>query len=304
MSPFQHGEVFVTDDGAETDLDLGHYERFITTRMKRATTSPPARSTSRAREGAPRRLPRQDRAGHPAHHRRDQGIHQARRRRTWTDVAIVEIGGTVGDIESLPFLEAIRQMGLKGPQQHRFMHLTCVPYIADRRRAEDQADPALGAGAARDRHPARRPAVPRRPPIPEDDERRKIALFRAGGALAQRAARRDRRAEGSPVVRRLPVPPGVQKPPRQAASPLPGLYRGRAPISGIKEARRNGFSPFRRAVLFCIPMCAILYPLRGGRTCLSERSRPFPAGAPSNTHTDIHERVRLRGTAGGRERAR
>ena len=80
------------------------------------------------------------------------------------EVAIVEIGGTVGDIESLPFLEAIRQMGIKlGRENVCYIHLTLVPYIADRRRDEDQADAALGEGAARDRHPARRRAVPRRP---------------------------------------------------------------------------------------------------------------------------------------------
>jgi hypothetical protein len=82
MSPFQHGEVFVTDDGAETDLDLGHYERFITTRMKQGQQlhhRPDLQE--RAREGAPRRLPGQDGAGHSARHQRDPGVHQARRRR-------------------------------------------------------------------------------------------------------------------------------------------------------------------------------------------------------------------------------
>ena len=122
MSPFQHGEVFVTDDGAETDLDLGHYERFITTRMKRSNNFTTGQIyKTRAREGAPRRLPGQDGAGDPARHQRDPGL---RRRGAGctpdVDVAIVEIGGTVGDIESLPFLEAVRQMSLKlGPQQHR-----------------------------------------------------------------------------------------------------------------------------------------------------------------------------------------
>ncbi len=81
MSPFQHGEVFVTDDGAETDLDLGHYERFVTTRMRqRQQLHHRPDLQVGAREGAPRRLPRQDRAGDSAHHQRDPGIHQARRR--------------------------------------------------------------------------------------------------------------------------------------------------------------------------------------------------------------------------------
>ena len=85
MNPFEHGEVFVTDDGGETDLDLGHYERFIDENLHResnATTG--LHLPERHRQGAPGRLPRQDRAGHPAHHRRDQGPHQApghRRRR-------------------------------------------------------------------------------------------------------------------------------------------------------------------------------------------------------------------------------
>ena len=181
MSPFQHGEVFVTDDGAETDLDLGHYERFITTRMKRSEQlhhRPDLQE--RAREGAPRRLPRQDGAGDPARHQRDPGLHPARRRRRHADevdVAIVEIGGTVGDIESLPFLEAVRQMSLKhGPEQLRLRAPDLRAVDRRRRRAEDQADAAHGAEAARDRHPARRAAVPRRPPIP-DDERAKISLF-------------------------------------------------------------------------------------------------------------------------------
>jgi CTP synthase len=104
MSPFQHGEVFVTDDGAETDLDLGHYERFITTRMKpRQQLHHRPDLQERARERAPWRLPRQDGAGDSPHHQRDPGVHQARRRHRnarRVDVAIVEIGGTVGDIES------------------------------------------------------------------------------------------------------------------------------------------------------------------------------------------------------------
>jgi CTP synthase len=117
MSPFQHGEVFVTDDGAETDLDLGHYERFIETRMKKTNNFTTGKHLPvRAGERTPRRLPGQDRAGHPARHQRNPGIHQARRRHRHADavdVAIVEIGGTVGDIESLPFLEAVRQLSLR-----------------------------------------------------------------------------------------------------------------------------------------------------------------------------------------------
>ena len=79
MSPFQHGEVFVTDDGAETDLDLGHYERFIETRMKKSNNFTTGKIYQSVLEKAPWRLPGQDRAGHPARHQRNPGIHQARR---------------------------------------------------------------------------------------------------------------------------------------------------------------------------------------------------------------------------------
>ena len=130
MSPYQHGEVYVTDDGAETDLDLGHYERFTN-----QVTTPQQQLHDRQDlpvghpEGAPRRLPRAHRAGHPAHHRRDQGQHP-RRSRDDVDVVIVEIGGTVGDIESLPFLEAIRQLRQDvGRENTLYIHLTLVPFI-------------------------------------------------------------------------------------------------------------------------------------------------------------------------------
>ena len=135
MSPFQHGEVFVTDDGAETDLDLGHYERFITTRMRRSNnfTSGQIYMTVLERER------RGDYLGKTVqviphvtneiqdYVRRGAGVGTPEA----VDVAICEIGGTVGDIESLPFLEAVRQMALKlGPTNAAFVHLTYVPWIA------------------------------------------------------------------------------------------------------------------------------------------------------------------------------
>jgi CTP synthase len=135
MSPFQHGEVFVTDDGAETDLDLGHYERFITTRMRRANNF----TTGQIYKSVLERERRGDYLGktvqvipHVTNEiqefvKRGAGFGAA----DAVDVAIVEIGGTVGDIESLPFLEAARQMSLKlGPNQTAFVHLTYVPWIA------------------------------------------------------------------------------------------------------------------------------------------------------------------------------
>ena len=88
MSPYQHGEVFVTDDGAETDLDLGHYERFIDENLSQASQRHHRpHLPERDRQGAPRRLPGRHRAGHPAHHQRDQGAHRARRARRHRRVA-------------------------------------------------------------------------------------------------------------------------------------------------------------------------------------------------------------------------
>ena len=103
MNPFEHGEVFVTDDGGETDLDLGHYERFIDENLSRELERHHRLDLpGRARRRAPGRLPRQHRAGDPAHHRRDQAAHPAGLATDDVDVVITEVGGTVGDIEILP----------------------------------------------------------------------------------------------------------------------------------------------------------------------------------------------------------
>ncbi len=130
MSPFQHGEVFVTDDGAETDLDLGHYERFITTRMKRANNF----TTGQIYKSVLEKERRGDYLGKTVQvipHITNEIQEFVKRGATDVDVAIVEIGGTVGDIESLPFLEAARQMSLKlGPNNAAFVHLSYVPWIA------------------------------------------------------------------------------------------------------------------------------------------------------------------------------
>ncbi|MDM0047351.1 CTP synthase [Variovorax dokdonensis] len=135
MSPFQHGEVFVTEDGAETDLDLGHYERFINTRMRRANNF----TTGQIYKSVLEKERRGDYLGktvqvipHITNEiqefiKRGAGIGTPHE----VDVAIVEIGGTVGDIESLPFLEAVRQMSLRaGPNQAAFVHLSYLPWIA------------------------------------------------------------------------------------------------------------------------------------------------------------------------------
>ncbi|MHC1479313.1 CTP synthase [Frateuria aurantia] len=129
MSPFQHGEVYVTDDGAETDLDLGHYERFVNTRL----TGKNSITTGKIYESVIRRERRGDYLGATVQvipHITDQIKHFIREATRGFDVALVEIGGTVGDIESLPFLEAIRQLRIEhGPEHCLFMHLTLVPYI-------------------------------------------------------------------------------------------------------------------------------------------------------------------------------
>ncbi|MGM0475871.1 MAG: CTP synthase [Pseudomonadota bacterium] len=176
MSPFQHGEVFVTEDGAETDLDLGHYERFVRTTMSRHNNF----TTGRVYENVIQKERRGDYLGGTVQvipHITDEIKRMVREGAEGADVAMVEIGGTVGDIESLPFLEAIRQMRVElGTENAIFMHLTLLPWIAtagelktkptqhsvkELRSIGIQPDVLL----CRAEHPV--------PP----DERRKIALF-------------------------------------------------------------------------------------------------------------------------------
>ncbi|WP_020408270.1 CTP synthase [Hahella ganghwensis] len=130
MSPFQHGEVFVTEDGAETDLDLGHYERFIRTPMTKRNNF----TTGRVYETVLRKERRGDYLGGTVQvipHITDEIKRRIVEGAGEADVALVEIGGTVGDIESLPFLEATRQLKVEvGSRRALFMHLTLVPYIA------------------------------------------------------------------------------------------------------------------------------------------------------------------------------
>jgi CTP synthase len=130
MSPFQHGEVFVTDDGAETDLDLGHYERFTHVKLSRDNNW----TTGRIYETILSKERRGDYLGKTVQvipHVTDEIKRCIKRVSEGVDVVIVEIGGTVGDIESLPFLEAIRQMRLElGTENTLFVHVTLVPYIS------------------------------------------------------------------------------------------------------------------------------------------------------------------------------
>ncbi len=129
MSPFQHGEVFVTDDGAETDLDLGHYERFSSVKMAKRNNF----TTGQIYKSVIDKERRGDYLGGTVQvipHITDEIKLSIREGAQGADVAMVEIGGTVGDIESLPFLEAIRQMGFEdGPENTCFVHLTLLPYI-------------------------------------------------------------------------------------------------------------------------------------------------------------------------------
>ena len=130
MNPFQHGEVFVTEDGAETDLDLGHYERFISAKMSKLNNF----TTGQIYESVIKKERRGDYLGGTVQvipHITDEIKLQIKSGAGDSQVAIVEIGGTAGDIESLPFLEAIRQMAIQSPHEDTcFIHLTLLPYIA------------------------------------------------------------------------------------------------------------------------------------------------------------------------------
>jgi len=130
MSPFQHGEVYVTEDGAETDLDLGHYERFVSTRTGKSSNF----TTGKVYESVIRKERRGEYLGGTVQvipHITDEIKRRIKAGAGDADIVMVEIGGTVGDIESLPFMEAIRQMGVELGREHAmFMHLTLVPYIA------------------------------------------------------------------------------------------------------------------------------------------------------------------------------
>ncbi|MDH5407202.1 MAG: CTP synthase [Gammaproteobacteria bacterium] len=176
MSPFQHGEVFVTDDGAETDLDLGHYERFVRTTMTQKNNF----TTGRIYESVISKERRGDYLGGTVQvipHITDEIINSVKAGAEGADVAMVEIGGTVGDIESLPFLEAIRQMGVElGHENALFMHLTLLPYIPTAgeiktKPTQHSVKELRSIGIQPDILMCRSDR-----PIPED-EKRKIALF-------------------------------------------------------------------------------------------------------------------------------
>jgi CTP synthase len=176
MSPYQHGEVFVTDDGAETDLDLGHYERFTGVPATKADNA----TTGRIYSEVIARERRGDYLGGTVQvipHITDAIKETVMRDSAGVDFLLIEIGGTVGDIESLPFLEAIRQMGNElGPQRSMFVHLTLVPYIKSAgelktKPTQHSVKELLNVGIQPQMLLCRCDRV-----IP-DNERRKIALF-------------------------------------------------------------------------------------------------------------------------------
>ena len=176
MSPFQHGEVFVTEDGAETDLDLGHYERFVTARMTKANNF----TTGQIYERVINKERRGDYLGGTVQvipHITDEIKASIKVASKDAEVCIVEIGGTVGDIESLPFLEAIRQMGIEeGRVNTCYIHLTLVPHLASvgeikTKPTQHSVKELRGIGIQPDIVMCRSEV-----PLPEN-ERRKIALF-------------------------------------------------------------------------------------------------------------------------------
>ncbi len=176
MSPFQHGEVFVTEDGAETDLDLGHYERFVSSKMKKANNF----TTGQIYERVINKERRGDYLGGTVQvipHITDEIKMSIKAACKDAEVGIIEIGGTVGDIESLPFLEAIRQMGIEeGRSNTCYMHLTLVPYLGSvgeikTKPTQHSVKELRGIGIQPDIVMCRSEK-----PIPEE-ERRKIALF-------------------------------------------------------------------------------------------------------------------------------
>ena len=169
MSPYQHGEVFVTDDGAETDLDLGHYERFTGRSANRQDNI----TTGRIYQDIIAKERRGDYLGGTVQvvpHVTDAIKEFIGSGNEGFDFVLVEIGGTVGDIEGLPFFEAIRQFGQEQPRGSLHLHPPDASAVhSDSGRTQDQAHPAFGQGTALDRHPAGHSAVPGRPR--DSDER-------------------------------------------------------------------------------------------------------------------------------------
>ncbi len=216
MSPFQHGEVFVTDDGAEADLDLGHYERFTKATMTKANNF----TTGRIYDSVIAKERRGEYLGATIQvipHITDEIKARVREATRDVDVAIVEVGGTVGDIESLPFLEAVRQLrGELGPQNSVSVHVTLIPYIAaagelKTKPTQHSVKELLGLGDS-----ARAPFVPGRPGASTQAQREDRPFLQRPGPGGDRGAGRahDLRA---PVD---PSRPGARPPVGRAAQHL------------------------------------------------------------------------------------
>ena len=224
MSPYQHGEVYVTDDGAETDLDLGHYERFTSMVASRNSNW----TTGKIYLSVIQKERRGDYLGrtvqvipHITNEIKD-AIRQAGRD---VDIVLVEIGGTVGDIESMPFLEAIRQFRLDaGRENTLYIHLTLVPYIGTAGELKTKPTQHSVRDLRSHRHPARRAAVPHRP-LPgrrhQAEDRALLRRHRGSGDHGQ-GRLHDLRSAARPEGR------GPRSDRPQAAGPAvdPGPHRG------------------------------------------------------------------------------
>ena len=214
MNPFQHGEVFVTEDGAETDLDVGHYERFLDRNLSAEANV----TTGKVYSSVIAKERRGDYLGdtvqvipHITNEIKESMLAMGG---PDIDVVIHEIGGTVGDIESLPFLEAARQVRHDvGRENVFFLHVSLVPYIGPSGELKTKPDPALGRRAASGRHPARRGGLPVRPRHPGQCQTQDLADVRrrrVGGGGRDRRAEHLRHPQGAAfegldayVVRRL-----------------------------------------------------------------------------------------------------
>ncbi len=232
MSPYQHGEVYVTDDGAETDLDLGHYERFVGVAARRSDLVTTGRIYSTV-IGRERRGEYLGATVQVIPHVTDAIKEFIQADLDGEDFVLCEIGGTVGDIESLPFLEAIRQLGYELGRER--VHVRAPDPGAlhpGRRRAEDQADPAFDQGIARPRHPARHPVVPLRPADPDRRAQEDRALLQSAREPGHsRARHRHDLCSARRLSRRGLRPRGVRpfRHCRARARPRP-LARDRRPL--------------------------------------------------------------------------
>ena len=255
MSPFQHGEVFVTEDGAETDLDLGHYERFTDENTSRASNV----TSGSVYYSVIRKERRGDFLGGTVQvipHITDEIKQRVKlvAESQDLDFVITEIGGTVGDIESLPFLEAIRQLQTElGPRPLHLHPPDAGAVHRPRRRAEDQADAALGQRAAADRHPARHGRLPLRGRALARDPREDRAVREPAGRGGRVGPRRRRHLQGAADVprrgRRRPDPRPLRHRGRRArhgrvggdGAPRRGRDRDRADRAGrqVRQARRR-----------------------------------------------------------------